>query len=690
MITEFDTKGFAAQYKREFGDCLDRCDYEKAIDAALKFAKATEFPELHLALGMLYLRMTDDSDDIELCCLAYREFMMHIRRDPQCERAYRGLLIAVHLRCELRQEYECCKWIEERGIDLGNIISALEDGGIILGAPKDDPIDFDAIFTDGEYGRIDPHYDAAAECASSVCYSRKAEAETEPPARAQKRSNIISFRGGASNAHELDTTDGNACDANGRNGATAPHPIEFTGRDETDEIGESELRRLLQSVFDNLSNELQKEVDRTDTDRMSLLDEINIFEDMLDDDDDPETVMRLSELYYERGDNKKALKELDKIEKNDELYYYALSMRALIYFDDGDDGKAEDTLNKAIALRPGGALAVTLICKLYEKQKRFYKIPSMIKQIDIKDFMDGDHVYEAFKLVLKYSEASDALRLIKAYIDEYNILDIRLVYAQLMYNLGEKSYAVNELYRLSRVFYDEMNVGYFYTAAKRGDSLLPVDLEAPPQFLTEKVEGLMRRAANGGLTDDVIKGDDFTFEFEFFISLEFKNDAKLLKRMLNTVRILAADGRLESKVRDSLVSPYVEPIVKAVILSQIFAEDSGSAFIAEMLYSPISDDSVPRLKGGYRAGVYTAYAYALAFGRYAIKKFCDHVERCAALYDGIAIDDRAVAYTLIKKCWNKINDGAFDGRIAYALGYDSKAAAERDYKTVSQIIDKRP
>lgn len=689
MITEFDTKGFAAQYKREFGECLDRCDYEKAIAAALKFAKATEFPELHLALGMLYLRMTNDSDDIELCCLAYREFMLHIRRDPHCERAYRGLLVAVHLRCDLRQEYECCKWIEARGIEIGKIIQKLEDGGIILGAPKDDPIDFDAIFADGEYGLIDPKYDAAAECASSVCESREADIASDTRAPEEKISKIISFRGGdAATDAKADKDSGDTFKAPAHDGASASRKIEFSGLSDTN--GDSDLRRFLQSLFAGGLDEDPKAVDRTETDRMSLADEIDIFEDLLDDDEDAETVMRLSELYYERGDNQKALKELNKIDKGDELYYYALTMRALIYLDDGDDGKAEDALSCALSLRQGGALAITLICKLYEKQKRFYKIPSMLKQIDVKDFMDGDHVYEAFKLVLKYSEASDALRIIKAYIDEYNILDIRLVYAQLMYNLGERTYALNELYRLSRVFYDELNVVYFYSAAKRGDSLLPVDLEAPQQLLTEKVEGLMCGAGSGSLTDDVVKSDDFALVLEFFISLEFKNDVKLLKRMFDTVRKLAADGRLDGKMRDALVSPYVEPIVKAIILSQMFAEDSGCAFTVEIMYSQLSDESVPRPDSGYVAGVYTAYAYMLAFGRYAIRKFCDFVSRLDLQSDGTFTDDRAVAYTLIKKCWRTVNDEPFDGRIAYALGYDSKAAAERDFKTVSQILEKRP
>ena len=66
MITAFDKNGAVALYKREFAERLKEDDYEGALDRLLKYSEATENPDFHMACGMLYLVMSQSSDDREI------------------------------------------------------------------------------------------------------------------------------------------------------------------------------------------------------------------------------------------------------------------------------------------------------------------------------------------------------------------------------------------------------------------------------------------------------------------------------------------------------------------------------------------------------------------------------------------------------------------------------------------------
>ncbi|MCX4314649.1 MAG: hypothetical protein OSJ83_12465, partial [Clostridia bacterium] len=88
MITEFDKNGALALYRREFTDALDACEYERALDNLLKYAEICDYGDFHLACGMLYLLMAQDSDDNELLTMSFRELMMYLRKHPDREIAY--------------------------------------------------------------------------------------------------------------------------------------------------------------------------------------------------------------------------------------------------------------------------------------------------------------------------------------------------------------------------------------------------------------------------------------------------------------------------------------------------------------------------------------------------------------------------------------------------------------------------
>ena len=97
--------------------------------------------------------MTRDSDDAEFVYLAFREFMLHLTRHPDCEVAYRNLIITDYMRSSsLAPEYAV--WLNKRGIDLTEILRGIIENTI---ESEGDPFNFDIIFKPGEYGEIDPY-----------------------------------------------------------------------------------------------------------------------------------------------------------------------------------------------------------------------------------------------------------------------------------------------------------------------------------------------------------------------------------------------------------------------------------------------------------------------------------------------------------------------------------------------------
>lgn len=676
MVINFDKDNIALHYKRLFGECIADNDYESALDYLLKYNEATEFSDFHLACGMIYLQMTRDSDDAELVYLAYREFMLHIIRHPDCERAYRNLVITDYMRSSLTPDYG--PWFNKRGIDLGNILREIIETTI---ESEGDPFNFDVIFKKGEYGEIDPHYSALD--GATVRYEHandnlggSAKDETgstlndiEKP---KLESKIIKF-----NSEFLKSDD---------------KPITHTSTVKF-ETPDSELTDILKELVDE---EFDSDLPFIGDDDFDVDTEAET-QDNLEGDFDGEADNELdgvlsatkklgaAERLCTAGKYAAALDTLADIPESDKNYYYVLTMRALIYLDSDDLEKAETALAAAKALRPDHSLVGTMLCRLYELQGKTELIPAVLDNIDITSYMSGDHVYKAFDYILKYYDEDKALDVMEDYIDEYNLMNMRLIYAQMLYNRGEKDYAIEELYTLSRIFYDDINVTFFYMTAKLGADTLPVGEEAPQGLLSYMVEEFMEIVDSGRLTESDIDGDVISTLTEFFISLEFRNEKKMLVKMFDTIKRLAANPCFEQKARDALVSPYVEPIVKSVILSELFKRDNGAEFLAEVMYRPIPSDCIKKLGSGYSTPYYVAYAFVAMMCTDAVEMFIDNAEECNVALGNRAPDDDALACYLIKTTLGACGVEP-EERYVFALGYKSKAAAGRACAEISRII----
>lgn len=710
MITPFDKNGVAERFKREFAERLNDDDYEGAIDYLIKYSEERDNPHFHLAMGMLYLLMTQDSDDSELIYMAYREFMLQIRRDPSCTFAYRNLLATEFLRRDLPDVAKYAAWFDRRGIDAKLIMDELEAADFFIPFSTE-PLDFDYFFGEGEFGEIDPNYDPTVMLAKSksvpsydyyelVAMNKdkinalvKAYEATDRVSDlvqtlngvddGVKRSNRIIKFGGGNEAHAK----AQASDTN--------KVLSFSDKPNSDDGGEGSIfdQEFLEENDELRAALLEKFIEslKIGSDDDQTLGEVTIDGDGAEIEVqvrgifDANRLMHLAENKYDTKDYDAALELLEKISRGSGNYYYVLAMRALIYLEKNDIENGESAINEALEIKPDGALVGTLLCRLYELKEQYDKIPQALKCIDIADFTDGDHVYRTvFKYVLKYCNEDDALELIDELIEEYNILDVRLVYAQMMYNRGEKEYALKELYTLSRIFYDDINIRYFYLAAKTGVKRLPVDNEAPQEVLTLTVNTVIEAVESGVAFSDTDPSsvEIFNYCLEFFISLEFRNAPRVLKKMFEVVKKLSKSKEFEQKMRDALVSPYVEPIVKAVILSELFIKDPKTEFVAEVMYEPISSECLKTLDGKYTSGYYIAYAFTAILCPSAVDKLIEDAKSLKANGDA---DQNAIAYRLFTRATK--TEKVDDDRMAYAMGFGSRAAAARAVKALVGAAD---
>ncbi|MDE6401465.1 MAG: tetratricopeptide repeat protein [Clostridiales bacterium] len=665
MITEFDKNCAVALYKREFAERLKDDDYEGALDRLLKYSEATENPDFHLACGMLYLVMSQSSDDREFLTLAYREFMAHIRRFPDCTAAYRNLLATAYLRREPNAMIACDEFLKSRGQNLKSIVSELAEVGIAEIMGGSEYVFIEELFQPGEYGAIDP-----VAVAPEDNDRRQARSESDGE---NKSSKIIKFRGAQSS--ELAADGGKD-----KRGAT----------DKLD-AGDPMFDFLkMAKMFSDDENGEPSDDEQTFDDEEESFDVDEMFINDLNDVDLPtelraRVALRTAEHYCDKGDYDAALNALDKIGVDDRhLYYCGECVRAFILLENERFAEAERAIGHALGVHPDGALAGTLLCNLYEIQRKFSEIPAALKAIAVDDFIDADHVYKAARLAIKYCDPDDALDLLEDYIDEFNILDVRQLYAQLLYNSGDREDAIAELYDLTRVLYDDFNVRYYYLMAKSGADELPIGEEAPQQALSIIVDNIAGAAAVGVIDDDMIANEAFRLGLEVFLTLEYRNDRKTTVAMFDTVRRLAANVKLDGIMRDALVSPYVEPIVKSVILSELLKR--GGEFTASVAYCPISSDSVPALKNATVASR-VAYAFVLTLDRRKINEFIEKTDELAsALSDADETESsvRDIAYYLIRTVMSAARRNGYVGdRIEYALGYPTKSAANAAYKAVS-------
>ncbi len=687
MITEFDKSGGAAYYKKRFAECVEEDDYEHAIDYLLKYHDDYDNADFHLACGMLYLQMSLDSDDNEIVCMAVRELFMHIRRFPDCECAYRDLLIALILRRDGAAFTECCKWIQQRGLNFRKIINELASTGILFPSSEEEyPPDFNELF-DAEYGEIgtelcdcfDGYYEPDAE-EIGVIFDGIMNTPTY-----DGDDKIIPFGGEMPVGQEAK-----------RLFEVSPQ-IKKTSDDQHAQIDEPDGEDLSTEPFDDVPpdpNAIDEDDDFNDFINAYLYDNGDIVFNAQDDEDVPDhaeedindataQILHAAEEAYSAGDFDGAIRALESVKRGDGRYYVTLCMRALIEMEKGAYDDAETSLKRAEAIKPTGALSGSLLCRLYEHENKTELIPSTLQKIDVKDYVNTPHLYKAFDMTVKYCDDDVAAELLRKYIKEFNIMEMRVVYAQIMYNMGERDFALDELYTLSRIFYDDINISMCYMMARMHPEKLEIGSEAPQTVLSLVVYNVMQTVLEGQIGDAELKDDKYMSGLEFFLTLEFSNKRKLLVKMFETVRAIASYEILKDKVRDTLVSPYVEPIVKAVILGELLAKSPGTPFLMEIAYCPIMPENFKILGKDCSRGYYIAYAFVLALCRDRL----DKLNKLAAetVFPSEGVTDASIAYYLFKTATAGV-PYAKDERLPLALGFASKAAAARDFKALSQLL----
>lgn len=708
MLIKFDRGNIAEHYKKRFAECLRAEDFEGAIDYLLKFHKERRSSDFHLALGMLYLQMTAQSDDLELFTMAYREFLLHIRRHPDCRAAYRNVMATAFLYHDREQMLECGRWILSDDMGLDDILCELDVAGLVYFVEPDyGSIVISDIFSPGEYGEIDPFSQPSEQQSNFIIEeeskrggvipfggNRAVEPETHSERRGKKRKSdgekVLRPEFTAHAHGELyEALDGLL--------SSLGIDKDSTGGDDLDE-DETALLDLMRDIADEYEDE---------DDEPSITD---AFLDMLDRPDDeeepsgrirdvkPEDAFRRhiaeAERLHDEGRPDAALAEIDKIRsEGDAAFDYGMFvMRACFAIDGKNYERAQTELNKAFAAKPHGALATTTLCKLYEETDRTDLISETIRSVDIKDFTDGAHVFKAFAIAFAYCTKSEALEFTERLIEEYNLLDMRRIYAQLLYNHGDRDRARRELYKLTRLYYDDINVLYFYLVARMRMEKMPETDEAPQEVLAALVETLMDAAHDGKsellrfMRDDSIS----PYGLEFFLSLEFKNERKLLCRMFDSLRLIAAVPEMRDVMCDALVSPYVEPIVKAVIMSELYAKKHNQTLLAEVGYCPRTYRGDP-LGRGYSAGYYTAFSMYVMLGR-KLHDMADFYITAERVRQGIRIaranvEERAIAFYVFKSAWETQKRAEdYDERVCYAFGFSTKTEAMRAFRALDKLL----
>lgn len=663
MIKQFNKNGAVALYKREFVACLENEDYEGAIDKLIKYSDATGNPDFHAAMGVLYFLMTQDSDDRELLPLSHREFMMHIVAHPNDVRAYRNLLAVAILRHDAVSIAEISEWIKKRGLDVTAMVNELSELGLDIFNDDVEYIDIDSMFTAADYGEIMDGDTVAAD-------TRQEQAVTYSAPAPKQKSKVISFKGSDKSVAAASDT------------VREDKIIRIKNDD-----GISEDKLDLGEMFDMMISLVRGDGDKDG----DIAPSVEISDDATELKS--KIALRNAQGMCVSGDYEKALTELDTIDRDTgRLYYCAECVRCNIMMDLNKIDEAQAALDRAFAVVPDGALGGTLQCSLYEIKKEFDKIPATLKNIDVADYVDSDHVYRAMRMAVKYCTREEAMELAEEYIDEFNSFDLRSCYAQLMYNAGDRKSALKELYGLSRILYDDFNAQYYYLLAKSGVDVMPIEDETPQKVLGLMVDNIVGLVRSELFTqnDEIIQSEPFKYGLEVFLTLEFRHSRNIVKIMFETLNTLAADMRLESVMRNALVSPYVEPLVKAVIIGRLLGAHNGkTGFLTELSFCPISDETLPALPQGCGEGVYTAYALTALYCRRALPFFIEYVQKLS-LVPNDNIGQRDIAYFLWRtvKTHAKFADRDLDGRLHYALGYDSKGQANDAYKTMSTILPK--
>ncbi len=669
MITQFNKSDVVSHYKKMFSECVDDGDFEDALDYLLKYRDVQHNDDFHLTCGMLYLQMCLDSSDNKLAMLAYRESMMHLATHPDCENAYRNVLAALLLRRDGEAFIEWCKIIKKRNLDFNKIMGELAESGVLFVMSGSEPLDFDFIFDD--YGEI------------QSADASKSAADEAPRAETAESGKVIAFgkQPTGENAERVKSVNADAHVVFGRGKPKNPD-----GKTVSFDADVFDSERVIGGGDDleDFINEYLYGDDMDEIDAESVLDAAELmpeFEDGGKKKPVNADVLR-AEDALDRGDVQAALDILARVKKSDESYYFSLIYRAHILTVTDKCDEAERLLDEAMSIMPGSAIGGTILCQLYERAGKTDKIPQALKNIDIHDYINVVHLFKSFEMVIKYCDEQTAEELLREYIDEFNILDMRLAYAQLKYNLGDRDYAIDELYILSRIMYNDISARMMYLSAKSGAEKVQVATRLSDEFLCATVENVLAVVRDYGVVASLLENDEFSQAVDLFLRLSFNSENPILTAMFDGVRVIAQSETAEKRMLEELASPEVELIVKAVILGELLYRSPKKSFLIDDYFCPLASEDYPMLGSGYSRGYYIAYAMVLMLCDTRIGNLTELAGKTDfSLVENVSEHAKAL-YLVKKSCGKDLNDD----RVPFAFGYASKTAAMREYRAIARAL----
>lgn len=721
MIVDFKTNNVADTYRNKFGKCLDEEDFEGAIGVLLDYNEEFGYPDFHLACGMLYLEMSLESEDDEILTKALHEFMMHIRRFPTCQKAYRNLFAAVLLMEDPPPITAMWNWIIASGCDADEVIKDLAKMNVLIFSGREVGMWFSDLFY-GEYGDIDPR--------PTVRYSA---AKTE-----NNEENVIKFDTSLIKSNDTnDNAESNCIDDSKKQDDTKRKSKVFKNLTEcTKELGdtfkdvsclstdENEVGDRATKTVDELSdNGVEKEVCNdspyfTD-DFFDILDELLVKNNIIhttkhyDNDkielfnDDKEKglesdegdqrqivehnsleIMDLALKAIDRLDLEEALILLSKIKPDSKFYYDSLNLQVEVYMYLKRYAEAKFVLDAACAIKPHGAYCAIRLCRLYEKTKKTKLIPQVLANIDVKDFEDQSEMFKAHGFAVTYCNEVQLKAFLKKCIDEYNLLSMRLLYAILRYNGGEREAATEEFRKLHRICYNDFYYLYFYVCAMNGDDEIDYDLVPPPAALHGNMEYFFHLSDENNIDNVDVNTPEFQILLVLFLSLEINFNKNAMVAFFNVIRLLACDQRLGDVMRDALLltSRSIERITQAITLAELMLSNPDETFLYFASCPSRCKFSAFEKFTSDRASAFV-YAFTLFYGKF-FNVDVSHVAEYAKKINGITSkmnidDEQAFTYFIMKKLFgNKLN--SVEKCIPFALGYKSKAAAERAFEQFNE------
>lgn len=687
MIVNFDTNNLADVYKEKFGKCLDENDFEGALGVLIKYDNEFGYPDFHLACGMLYLEMALKSVDDHYRDMAFREFMFHIRRFPKCYVAYRDLVLSVLLdqdgiNFNILMFY---RWIASCGNDLSRIERDVSVTNIIEPNCKKSDMHFSDLFY-GEYGDIDPRPRLRQKDTANLMNFDIDKTVFESNVELSKGENCSVLQDETEDDINFDEMD--------------PDVIsEILTKDYID-LDEKELD-LISKFFSNAVQENErcaankKIMPFSNTDNADdVNDEVNAnLKSLLEDKSD--RYMTFAVKAIEDNNEDLAMEFMAKVKPESRHYYHSLNMRAIYYIQRNRFAEAKFLVDTACAVKPHGAVCGTLRCVLYEEMGQTSLIPKALAKIDVKDFDTEQFLFQAFKFAMTYCNDAELQEWLAGCVEEYDVLQMRFMYAVLRYNNGDYDFAVEEFRKLSQIRYFDFYINYFYEIVSVRDSNgFKLDIELIKRCIKSEISTLVDYIIKNGIDDETINTHMFKCALVYFLAGDFDNSKRELIKMFSAVRQLCHDTRFADALRDFLVSPYGQPLVKIIVLTELMVLNPNEQFLYLVGSIPktCSFADIPTSNDGVISNSSKAFVYlfTLTCGvkpSVAQEKLAKQVDLLEIMFSDVKVEnERDMTYFLLRRLFSANKIYTYENRLPQVLGYKTREEAENAHKNIESRI----